>query len=646
MNSQELQRLLVWNGPKHSKFLEAIRARLRLSEKAMRDRYAQMADNEEQFQAYIPVQEVDRLRKRQRDANGIPSYTTIELPYSYAILMTSHTYYTSVFLARNPVFQLSGRNGAAETNRPAMEAVLNYQLMVGEMMLPLFCWMLDPGKYGYGVVGHYWDREMVGITREVEEPRTLLGIPIGGTTKKFVTAEVEGYFGNRLYNVRAQDFFPDPRVALAHFQKGEFCSRYMELSWTEIYEGSRGPSPKYFNYERLKALRKDLGTATGITHRDEGSSNVTTLPDQQISEQGYDVPVGFVKAHEFYIKIVPKQWGLGDSERTEIWVFYLTVNGIIFGAMPLGELSNRFPFDILLDEIDGYSIAPRSTLERIKPLNDVMTWLINSHFYNVRQTLNNQFVADPSMVVMKDVENPEPGKIIRLKPEAYGKDVRMALQQLQVGDVTRGHIADMGLMQDVIQRITGVNDTVMGMVNSSGRATATEVRSSTTFGVNRLKTQCEWFSTVGFAPLVQRLVQRTQQHFDGQREYRVVGDLAQLAPQFNQVGPAQISGFYDFEPVDGTLPVDRFAQANLWNMLLQQAGAMPQVLAQYDIARIFAWVAQLAGIKNMAQFKLTPEARMMQQLQAGNVIPLQQAQREIGQPQASAPPLPNVGRAG
>jgi hypothetical protein len=232
------------------------------------------------------------------------------------------------------------------------------------------------------------------------------------------------------------------------------------------------------------------------------------------------------------------------------------------------------------------------------------------------------------MMVMKDVENPNPGKLIRLKPAAYGRDVRTMIQQLQVVDVTRSHITDTGIWQDIIQRITGVNDTVMGMVNSGSRRTATEVRQSTTFGINRLKTQCEWYSTIGFGPLTQKLVQRTQSNYDISRQYRIVGDLAQYAPNFAMVTPDDILGFYDYEPVDGTLPVDRFAQANLWQMLLGQIASQPQIMMQYDIAKIFGWVATLAGIKNIAQFRVVPDQQALMGAQAGNVVPISTARSE------------------
>jgi hypothetical protein len=208
------------------------------------------------------------------------------------------------------------------------------------------------------------------------------------------------------------------------------------------------------------------------------------------------------------------------------------------------------------------------------------------------------------------------------------------LQQLQVGDVTRAHVGDMSMLADILQRVTGVNDNIMGLVNSGGRKTATEVRQSTTMGVNRLKTTCELYSAMGFSQMAQRLLQQTQQLMDSDRQYRIVGDAATFSPGFVNVSPDTIAGFYDFMPVDGTLPVDRFAQANLWQMMLAQVSKVPQIAAGYDLGRIFAWVGSLAGLRNIQQFRIQPQApeALAQQVRAGNVIPLEAAQRDLGLP--------------
>lgn len=642
--NEEICNKVKFGSPLHKKLTDAIRQRLRMSDARFSDRYRVMAQNEELFQAYIPTQDVDRLRKTNREQRGVPEYTTIELPYSYSVVMTAHTYYSSVFCSRSPVFQLSGRHGESETNVQANEVLLAYQMSVGANMLPLFVWLLDPGKYGFGVIGHYWEKETIRVRKTRKVQPSFFGQPIEGAEAETETyvEEVPGYEGSKLYNVRPQDWYPDPRVSLVNFQRGEFCGRYVEVPWNEIYEGSRHREGqyRYCNYEKLHRDRSAKSSSAEATFpsRDEGSSRVTTLPNTGIgANEGFDVPVGFIKGHEFFFKLIPSDYQLGPEKKQEIWVFNVSSNGIIFGANSLGEYHGKFPFDLITDEIDGYSIFPRSTLERCKPLNDVMTWLVNTHFYNVRQALNNQFVVDPSMVVMKDVENPLPGRAIRLKPTAYGKDVRAAINQLQTMDITRTHVSDLALVMDMVQRMVPANDSMMGVQpQGSSRQTATSVRTSTHFSTSRLKTQCEWWSACGWGPLAQKLVQRQQQFYSQEKKYRLVGDVAQFSPEFVMVTPDAISGFYDFEPVDGTLPIDRFAQANLWQMILGQMQKHPEILMTYDIAKIFAWVSYLGGIKNLQQFRLTRDDLLMRQARAGNVVPIGQATREVtGQPKGN-----------
>lgn len=621
----DLEKTLQYGSEAHAALSKKLQARIKLSRDRFSDAHAQMARNEEQFRAYIPEQEVDKLRKNARQQGGLPQYTTIEIPYSYAQVLATHTYITSVFLGRDPILQYAGRHGESQTQEQCIEALMSYQIQ--QSMVQMYIWMLDPGKYGYGVVGHYWEEETVRVREKVEQPVMFMGMPVPGMKPKIVdqVKEIPGFVGNKLYNVRPQDFFPDPRVSMSQFQRGEFCARYVEITWAEMNAGIR--VGKYFNGQKLKLVENTRGgNSTGDLSRDTGSSAVSDLPNSDL-DGGEDTKGTYViKAHETYVRLIPKDWQVGKEDREEIWVFTRTLSGVVIGAQPLPNFHGKFPFDILEDEVDGYNLFAKSGLEQMKPLNDVMTWLVNTHFYNVRASLNDQLVVDPSMIVMKDLENPNPGKLIRLKPSAYGRDVRQAVSQLAITDVTKTHINDMQMVAEMIQRATGVNDNIMGMVNAGGRKTATEVRGSSTFGINRLKTKAEYFGAMGFAPMSQKLLQNTQQFYDIERKYRIVGDLAQFSPGFVNVTPDSIAGFYDFVPVDGTMPVDRYAQANLWQSLMGQMRNFPEILQTYDMAKIFGFVGGLAGLKNISQFRIqvTPDGQSAANAQRGNVIPLTQ----------------------
>lgn len=606
----------------HTKILKELKNRFDFSYRKMSERHKKWQETDELFQAYVKETDEDSKRRTKREG-GVPQYTTINVPYSYAMLLAAHTYWSSVFLARSPVMQYTGRHGEAQQKVQAVEAVLDYQVSVGGHLVPYYIWLLDAGKYGFGVLGNYWADEKEMVVRIEEQPETWMGLPIPGKMKKVRVREtVRGYQGNRVYNVRPYEFYPDPRVSLVNLQKGEFCGRITHLGWNEVLR--RKEDGTYFNIDDLERL-KNNGSIRYIA-----GSPILNLPLVDSEVELNQTPFGkkgFTEILEMTIELVPKEWELGPSSYPEKWVFTLAGDSVVIGCEPLGMLHNKFPFFVQSYEVDGYSHHGRGMIEIAKPMNDVMTWLVNSHFYNVRKALNDMIVVDPTRINMKDLTDGGPGRIIRLKQSAAGQDVRSIVSQLAVVDITSGHLKDANVVAEIIQRVTGVNDNIMGLVNTGGRKTATEVRTSSSFGINRLKTFSEYNSALGWSPLSQVLLQNTQQEFDMERLFRVAGDLLQPNTNFVNVTPELISGFYDFVPVDGTLPIDRFAQANLWKEILLGLERMPAIAMQYDVAGIFSWMAQLAGLKNISQFKieLTPDQKLMAAVQQGNLVPMNKA---------------------
>jgi hypothetical protein len=587
----------------------------------MQGRYNQWIKNDEAFLAYMPEKEVDARRRAKRE-QGDPQFTTLKIPFDYAVLMSYHTYVTSVFLGRNPILQYSGRNGQGQNATMAVESVMDYQVQVGRMLPNLYIWLLDSGKYGVGILGNYWCKDQMIISEEIDVEDDFLGVGLGTTHKEMRQKVLTAYEGNELYNVRPYDFYPDPRVTFTNLQKGEFCGRLCQVSWNYMVKGAaRG---LYFNLDAARDARSgSIGSQEGspiITYPVRPGEGGWSHTGRQINLNGLDLL-------EFYIELIPREWGLGEGSYPEKWAFAIANDSVIVGCQPMGHYHNKFPFALLESEPEGYALFKRSMLELAGPLTDVMTWLFNAHFYNTRKALNDMFIVDPSKIVMKDLLDPRPGKIIRLKEEMYGQDVRTALTQFQVQDVTQMHMQDAQVVSGLIQRVTGVNDSIMGVVNSGGRKTATEVRTSSTFGINRLKTASEWMSATGFSDLSQILLQSTQQMMQDSMKIRIAGDAFQhqgSVESFLQVSPQDIAGFYDFVPVDGTLPIDRMAQVALWSQMLSQMAQAPQVLQSYDLGKIFAFVAQLGGLKNINQFKIdvmSPTA-IQQQQAAGNVVPI------------------------
>lgn len=657
---------LKYGTPKHAAILEALRQRREFSQYYMRNRHDMWAKMEDRFRAYVNHTANDRTR-RVLQTQGKPQYVTIDVPYSYAMLLTAHTYWTSVFLSRNPVLQYQGMSGEAQQSEQAVEALINYQLSAAGMMLPLYLWFMDAGKYGLGVIGNAWAEEFNVISEIAEVPAVYFGIPIPGKTKKArMVKKIPQYKGNKIFNIRPHDFLPDPRVPLSRLQEGEFCGRLVDLGWNTVVK--REQDGWFYNIEELRRNLK----AGRTWLKDSGSSQLelpatmNTLYHRGQVEDGSTYnqkkEKSYIEGMEMTVELVPNDWGLGNSTYPEKWVFTVGNDEVILNAMPQGAYHGKFEYFVLEYEIEGYALSKRSMLEIVDPLNEVLSWLFNSHMYNVRKTLNDQMIVDPSRITMKDLTDPVSGRIIRLKPEAYGTPAAEAVHQLTVADITKGHMQDAGAVMEMMQRVLGVTENVMGMVNPGGRKTATEVRTSSTFGVNRLKTNCEYLSAMGFTPWAEVVLANSQQRFDQQMKLRIAGRTGgqMMGEPFVNVDPASIAGKFDFIPVDGTLPIDRFAQANLWKEIAQAMRSMPEVAQQFDWAGIMGWIAQLSGAKNFDQFRINvvPDATAMLAAQAGNVTPITPGGGNVrsgGQPSGSAggstgapraPVVPRVGPTG
>jgi hypothetical protein len=506
----------------------------------------------------------------------------------------------------------------------SLEALIDYQVEVGRLTGPYYVWMYDAGKYGVGILGEYWEVEKIAYGQLAEMPDPLTGAPM----LMQATMEIEGYRGNKVYNINPFDFWRDPRVTMKNYQDGEFCVVLKRMLWNDVQR--RAAAGYYMNLDDLKrhaTARFPDNNSAQLKRPDWASSQLTTDWDPDGKNVDARHPAG-VFAYEFYVDLIPKEWGVGPESFPQKWCFTITEDfGLLIGASPLGNMHGKFPFSVLESEVEGYALESRGIPEIVAPIQNTMDWLINSHFYNVRAALNNQFIVDPSKLVLKDVEAGEPGFIWRLRPEAFGTDIRSIFTQVPVTDVTRTNMQDLQQMFGLGERTLGINDQIMGVLNTGGRKTATEVRTAAGFGTNRLKTNTEYMSAMGFSHHSQKLVQNSQQFYDGEMKLKIVGDLATAAgPGFLSVTPDIISGFFNFVTVDGTLPVDRTAQANLWKDMMSNLRMMPpQVAMGFDWVKIFTWVGSLAGLKNINQFKiqvLPPGMDMTNQIGAGNVIPM------------------------
>lgn len=642
---------LKFGTEKHDKLVARIRDMVRMARNSLSTVYTNMKDSEDQFYAYVEPANDESSAKNPKDDFNRPGYKTIYVPYSYAIAQTMHTYVSSVFMSRDPIFQVEGRHGETQNKEMAMEAFLDYQVTAGKARPVMFNWFMDAIRSGMGVVGAYWceDYKTIAKIADVSGPLTKLMPNLFKSKSQMIEETLLTFEGTKMYPVRGLDWFYDTRFAAAEFQKGEFCGELGLLPMARYEAGVRDGS---FIKENLEIV-KNIQAANGQNGRESGSTNAAEdkelLSDSQAATLFAYVEKGTRKhvlgVYEFYWELIPAEWGLSKSENVQKWYFCVAEDSVIIAARPYEAYHGMFPYGGLFAEIDFYKKAPRSLLAIMQPMETTINWLVNQHFYNVRKHLNNHAIIDPSLIVLKDLYQANPGGYIRKRPEAYGRDVStMAYQQIQNTDITRANLSDVRMIEEFTQRFMGVNDNTMGMVNPGGRKTAQEIRTSSSYATNRIKTLAEWFSATGVSDLCQMMVQNSQQYYTSEKQFKIAGDLAQDQATYTMVSPESIAGFYDFAQVDGTMPIDRFAVSNLMREMFMQLVQSPQMAGQYRVMDMFEYISQLAGARNIKRFRVQvmPNEQIQQQAQAGNVVPISQAGQGR---EAQASVLPGMGAA-
>jgi hypothetical protein len=104
---------------------------------------------------------------------------------------------------------------------------------------------------------------------------------------------------------------------------------------------------------------------------------------------------------------------------------------------------------------------------------------------------------------------------------------------------------------------------------------------------------------------------------------RVLGEDAMLLTQGQKLLPDMVAGDFQYPVSDGTLPIDRVALLEVWKEIFIAIAQNPMLSQTFDVIKVFEYTAELGGARNIEDFKIqmTPDQRIMQQAQAGNIVP-------------------------
>ena len=90
-----------------------------------------------------------------------------------------------------------------------------------------------------------------------------------------------------------------------------------------------------------------------------------------------------------YVQLYPNKWGLGASDKLEIWRFTFIPNNLVLEGSPQNNAHGLLPHVITMPNEDGFLWNTKSWGEYLAPLNEFASFLLNTHSHSTRRSLNN-----------------------------------------------------------------------------------------------------------------------------------------------------------------------------------------------------------------------------------------------------------------
>jgi len=573
----------------HNKVKRHLLDRLEFSERKMSQFYSRWNAREKQVQAYINLQQYEKMLKTMNETGEAPVAVSLTIPYTYATISTISTYMTHTFTGRKPMLQVGANSAEAVNPGQNLETLLQWNIDSRQMPRHWMQFFKDGEIYGVAAMKCLW--EVTKAKRTVKK-QTLMGDEVSVREMRTV------FEGNDLENIDVFLFFPDPRVPMA------------EVAWRGEYVFWRSFDSRH----KLLAGKADgkyswvdsIGMMPAENLKSSGGDSVRSLRSSGDSQPGVNtnqqngLGLEFVQLDQGTVEIIPSQLFEDDtlSSRPEKWIFTLANKHQIIQAEPFEYDHDWHPVVVSEPETLGYGFGHLSTADFLSPIQDAASWFLNSHMHNVRSVLNNMLVVNPAMIEMKDLASPKPGKLIRLKRSAMGQDPRNAVMQLQFYDVTRGNMQDLEGLFRMGDMLSSVNDNLRGIQDAGGRKTATEVRTSGEAGASRLAAKAKLLSAQAFSPLASMMSVNLQQFMTRSYQMLVAGRGETV-----DIGPDSIVGDFYFPIHDGTLPLDKIAMLDIWKEILLGVVNPQELQATFDGGKIFEHVAELGGAKNIASYR-------------------------------------------
>tara|TARA_R110002051_G_scaffold3166_2_gene17078 strand:- start:543 stop:2399 length:1857 start_codon:yes stop_codon:yes gene_type:complete len=570
---------------------------------AMSQHYTKWDENHATYKGYRAddKKDLEQIRK------GQP--TKQIMPMTYAKVHTFKSFLMSVYMQKHRFHELLPVGVEDEDVREQTEVIMEKDYRRNKWPVVLDQFLTDLGKFDLGVLSTTWRKELAWITEDVEEGGTFaFGQKVGATKVPKSRALVKS-MGNEIENVSPYNFFPDWRVPLKHFQRGEFCADERAYSIVQL--------------KRLE-LEKEVANVESVRHLERNRAELRTKTSRldgvdfnhpESSKNGIVITRVQMDVIPKYVELSDGK-SIGPEEHPVRYALWIANDQQLIKFEPMNYLHGEFTYDVAQYENDEHEFINQGLAGMMNKLQTTLDWFFNSRVESVSRTIDNQLIVDPLGVDMSTIVNRS--RVILLKKGAARTGVDRYVKQLQVQDVTARHMDDVAAIKGLTDYVFGINENMSGQY-AGGRRSATEARVVSQGAASRMLTIAKNIWHQALAPQGRKAMTNLRQGLDYEFWRNAVGFKYpdELFPVFKGT-PEILVRNDDFFIFDGTLPSDKAYLAQSLQEILGMVLSNPEAITLFGVSPklLLEKIYELRGVKGLETFDIRRDPQLMQMLQA------------------------------
>lgn len=444
------------NEKNHDRLLKYLQQRLFYGKEARDTDLTRLVRTDKKVSGWIKLSREDKIREKEQIDEGAGAITKMNLPLAWVHIDDIMTYFAQTFAPNRGMFYHTANPTDTNEAVQIVTKMNNDAIQSGayrEILLGLFS-LLKYNKGGYWVS---WTKEEGPTLVQTDEQK-----------KPELEMQIR-WQGNRMEAVDNYNFLYDPSVPLHKLHTdGEFVARADVRShyWLQ----SRAAAGRFFNVEEAlgndytnqnmtyyrnppQQAQFDIGDNTG---QDSGANNWLAI----LSESS-----GYIKANGYelvtiFIRLNPVSFGLvgggrnakNTRNRYEVWRFTVLNNEKIIEATYMNNIHGYLPCFVGTMNDDIMGAAQKSVAEILTPLQDFASFLLNTHVEASRSKLYGTTAYDPTMIDLDSIPKGEVAARVKVRPAAYGKDIRQFLFHVNSEMDTGNTLEDLESVMNIVNQ--------------------------------------------------------------------------------------------------------------------------------------------------------------------------------------------------